>query len=228
MKILRTNDVVEITFDDLPSKNSFDLEKAKKWANEVSGKDTRLMLLQSEGSVFCSGGNLADYAAMTTKEDGVVVNREIRKYLSIIAQVPCLKVAFVSGDCFGGGVEVLSVCDTIYSLNHVFFGLWQSRMHLSFGWGGFERLSQRMNSADLQLWLSEGRTHSAFWSEKQGLVDEIVSQEKMIQRYESLKAQALGPKSHYFSDELVKNETVFFENLWWSPEHRKMLAKFKS
>jgi enoyl-CoA hydratase len=228
MKIIRTNSVVEIVFDDHQSKNSFHLENAKKWADEVTSRDTRLMLLRSEGSVFCSGGNLTEYAAMTTKDEGVHANSEIRNYLTTIASVPCIKIAFVSGDCFGGGVEVLSLCDTIYSLNHVFFGLWQSRMHLSFGWGGFARLSKRMNIADLQLWLSEGSTHSAYWCKNNGLVDEILSPTRMEERFHYLKNNALGTNARYFSNELVQNETSFFENLWWSEEHRQILKKFKN
>jgi enoyl-CoA hydratase/carnithine racemase len=228
MKILRTKSLVEIIFDDHESKNCFHLDNAKKWVNEVTRQETDLMLLRSEGSVFCSGGNLAEYAAMTTKEEGLLVNREIHQCLTAIASVPCLKIAFVGGDCFGGGVEVLSVCDKIYSLNHVLFGLWQSRMHLSFGWGGFARLSQRMKPADLQIWLSEGRTRSAYWCEKNGLVDEILSQIEMSKRFQYIKDTALGSCAHYFSNGLAENETSFFENLWWSEKHRQILAKFKN
>lgn len=227
MKILRTNDVVEIIFDDPASKNSFSLEQAERWASDVNSKDTRIMLLRSEGSVFCSGGNLSDYAAMTTKSEGVTVNSQIREHLETISKVPCAKVAFVTGDCFGGGIEVLSLCDKIYSLNHVFYGLWQSRMHLSFGWGGFQRLSKRMNAAELRLWLSEGSTHSAYWCEKNGMVDEILSQDVMVERFHSLKTATMGAASKYFTQELSQNEVQFFEDLWWSPEHRNALSKFR-
>lgn len=227
MKILRTNDVVEIVFDDPASKNSFSLEQAQRWAADVTSKETRIMLLRSEGSVFCSGGNLSEYAAMTTKAEGVSVNAQIRDQLEVISKVPCTKVAFVTGDCFGGGIEVLSLCDKIYSLNHVFYGLWQSRMHLSFGWGGFQRLTQRMNSAELRLWLSEGSTHSAYWCEKNGLVDEILSQDVMVERFHSLKTATMGAASRYFSQALTHNEAVFFDELWWSPEHRQVLSRFK-
>lgn len=227
MKILRTHDVVEIVFDDIQSKNSFSLSQAQQWANDVTTKNTRIMLLRSEGSVFCSGGNLAEYAAMTTKTEGVVVNNRIRDFLDIISRVPCVKVAFVTGDCFGGGIEVLSLCDKIYSLNHVLFGLWQSRMHLSFGWGGYQRLAQRMNSAELRLWLSEGSTHSSYWCEKNGLVDEILAQDVMVERFHSLKTATMGAAARYFSPDLVQDEEQFFEDLWWSQEHRQVLAKFK-
>lgn len=228
MKLLRSNDVLEVLFDDVPSRNSFSLENAERWALDVTSKDTRIMLLRAEGSVFCSGGNLAEYAAMTTKSEGVVVNSKIREHLETISKVPCTKVAFVTGDCFGGGIEVLSLCDKIYSLNHVFFGLWQSRMHLSFGWGGFQRLSKRMNSAELRLWLSEGSTHSAYWCEKNGLIDEILAQDVMVERFHSLKTATMGTASRYFSQDLSRNEAQFFEDLWWSPEHRQILSKFKS
>lgn len=227
MKLIRTKDVVEIVFDDPATKNSFSLEHAEKWLNEVTSKPTRLMILRAVGSVFCSGGNLSDYAAMTTKAQGTTANKNIRQALEKIDQVPCAKVAFVTGDCFGGGLEVLSVCDSILSVHHAFFGLWQSRMELSFGWGGGERLARRMSRVALTVWLAQGRTHSAYWCKDQGLIDELVTASVLEQRYQSLMATATGEKSRYFSDELFKDEANFFDHLWWSDEHRKRLNKFK-
>ncbi len=227
MKILRSNEIVEIVFDELASKNSFSLDHAQQWAQEVTTKPTQIMLLRSEGSVFCSGGPLKDYAKLTNKFEGVALNQKIREQLDLIAKVNCLKMAFVTGDCFGGGIEVLSVCDKIYSLNHVFFGMWQSRMHLSFGWGGYARLAQRMNPAELRLWLSEGSTHSAFWCYNKGLVDEILALDVMVEKFHSLKTSCMGQRARYFSTDLAKDESQFFSDLWWSPEHRQALSKFK-
>lgn len=228
MKCTRTQHVLEIVFDDLDSKNSFSLEMAQLWLKEAAAQPTHLMLLRSKGSVFCSGGNLAEYASMSSKDEGVAINAEIRKCLEEIDALPCLKVAFVDGDCFGGGIEVLSLCQRIYSRHHVFYGLWQSRMHLSFGWGGFQRLARRMTPSALQLWLSEGRTHSAYWCHEQGLVDELLAQDMFMQRYEFLKSIALGKGARYFADNVFNGESQFFESLWWSDEHRKSLARFKT
>ncbi len=227
MKIKRTKTAVEIVFDDPTSKNSFSLEHAERWLKAITGEPTDLLVMRSEGSVFCSGGNLADYAAMTSKNQGIESNQKIRHCLELIDQVPCLKVAFVSGDCYGGGIEVLSVCHKIYSLNHVFFGLWQSRMHLSFGWGGLERLARRVPVTDLQLWLSEGRTHSAYWCAERGLVDEILTDQQLCKRYGDLLSVVGDSRSRYLSTEILEDEAAFFEKLWWSDEHRKALKKFK-
>lgn len=227
MKFIRNQQVLEIVFDDLDSKNSFSLEHAQCWLKEATTHSTELMILRSEGSVFCSGGNLAYYAAMASKAEGVHANAEIRHCLELIDKMPCLKVAFVSGDCFGGGIEVLSLCDQIFSLNHVFFGMWQSRMHLSFGWGGFTRLTRRMNRAALQLWLGDGGTRSAYGCLQQGLIDEILSPESLLRRYEALKVVAHKKGARYFSQELVRNEGEFFEELWWSDDHKQALSKFK-
>lgn len=156
-----------------------------------------------------------------------MVNAQIRGVLHQIAQVPCPKVAFVSGDCFGGGVEVLSVCDKIYSLNHVFLGLWQSRMHLSFGWGGLDRLALKMDALELQMWLSEGATHSAFWCQQKGLIDDILTEAAMHTKINKLKNAMSSDKAQYLLPELLKDEAAFFESLWWSDPHRKALKRFK-
>lgn len=228
MKIIRTDSIVEIVFNNLSSKNSFDLESAERWCNEVTSQTTKLMILRSEGSVFCSGGDLLSYASLATKNEGVILNRKIRDCLAAISAIPCAKFAFVSGDCWGGGLEVLSVCDKIYSLNHVFFGLWQSRMNLSFGWGGFERLSRRIDPTELCLWLSEGATRSAFKCEHIGLVDQLISPQTMSKKIMSLKNTFNGPKAIYFSNEFLANQNHFFDELWWSKDHQKALFNFKN
>jgi len=223
--------VLEIVLDDTKTNNAFNLQKAETLARVFGSakKEISLILISSKGRVFCSGGNLKDYANLKNKEAGLKVNRKIRKVLQDLAKHPALKVAAVSGDCLGGGIELLSCCDVIFAEPHVYFGMWQRKMSLSFGWGGFERLSEKMSSALLQKWLLTGDVHSAFWAEQQGLVDQILSETEIHTQFARLKTAATHDKDGSFAavvKGLKKNEVALFEKLWWSKAHIEKLQKF--
>lgn len=221
--------VLEIVLDDLETGNAFDRKKAHTLSKFLDLKNISLIVVRSQGRVFCSGGNLKDYAKLKTKAEGVAVNRKIRLALAKLAKHPALKVAYVSGDCFGGGIELLSSFDLIYSEPHVFYGMWQRKMSLSFGWGGFERLSRRMNPAMAQEWLLMSDVRTAYWAEKAGLVDSVMSGRDMRTHRSRLMLNCQNDKDGTFkaiSLKLKKNEVKVFDDLWGSKAHLEQLKKF--
>jgi enoyl-CoA hydratase/carnithine racemase len=220
--------VLNLVFDSAKTNNAFGLPEAKILSQSLKGK-IRLIVLSAEGRVFCSGGNLRDYAQLKNKASGIKMNKDIRGALEKLAKFPAPKVALVTGDCFGGGIEVLSCFDFILCEPHVVFGMWQRKMELSFGWGGYGRLKARVNPSHLKSWLLAGSLRTAQDAKNLGLVGAIVPAGLMKMRFEGLKKSLLA-----FSDEsyaeikshLDKNETLVFEKLWWSKNHRECLEKF--
>jgi enoyl-CoA hydratase len=228
MTLLRKNTIVLVSFDDVETKNSFTLKKAEALVAELEAATTDIVIFKSQGSVFCSGGNLRDYASMQTKEEGIQVNSSIRDILRKIDNLPIYKLALVSGDCFGGGIEVLSLCDQIYARDHVVFGLWQSRMHLTFGWGGFERIKRRMNPLVVQNWLFEGSTHSAQWCVSNGFINSIKSRSQ-LEEIEQNVLQASPTSVHWKNiREMLQDEDGVFASLWGTESHLKALEKYLS
>lgn len=221
--------ILEIVFDDLKTNNAFDLKKAESLGKLLSQKSVSLIILRGEGRIFCSGGNLKDYAELKTKSQGVAVNRKIRSVLEKLAKHKALKVAYVSGDCFGGGIELLSGFDLIYAQPQVFFGMWQRKMSLSFGWGGFARLSQRMNPSVAEQWLLMGDLKTAFWAQSSGLVDEVLTANEMLKHQHQLQKKLQEDSDGSFESivqGLKLNEVKVFDDLWWSPTHRGHLKRF--
>jgi len=221
--------VLEIVFDDLKTGNAFDLKKAQALGKLLSAKNISLILLRARGRIFCSGGNLKDYAGLKTKAQGVAVNRQIRAVLDKLSKHPALKIAAVTGDCFGGGIELLSCCDLIYAEPHVFFGMWQRRMALSFGWGGFERLSTRMNPSAAEEWLLTGDVRGVFQARDLGLVDRVMNSARLAAKLSSLKQQCQNDSDGSFAaiaNGLKKNEAKVFESLWGKPAHTAHLRRF--
>ncbi len=145
------------------------LAYAVKNKNKISG-----LILMGEGPrVFCSGGDLKAYAKLKTRAQGVLINRKIRKTLDFFAKLPIPKIVLLKGDCFGGGMELISCFDQIFACPHVLLGFWQRRLSLTPGWGGYARWSSRLTEKKLKDLLVEARSLSAEESLSLGLIHRI-------------------------------------------------------
>jgi enoyl-CoA hydratase/carnithine racemase len=174
--------------------------------------------------VFCSGGNLKAYAKMKTKAAGIKVNREIRASLEALAQLDVPTVCAVVGDCFGGGVELVSCFDHVLSVPSNFFGLWQRRVGLSYGWGGGKRLAARIPERRLNELAVSTRLFGAHEALRLGLIDDVTYAPWIEQRALEWLFRALQFDVPILKD--IDRETAHFEQLWLAPLHRKILQSF--
>lgn len=227
MKATLSEGVLNVVLDSPKTHNAFDHAQSKILLKSLKSKNIKLIVISAVGRVFCSGGQLRDYAALKTKAQGVKVNREIRLALEALAKYPAPKIAAVTGDCFGGGIELISCCDWIISEPHVFFGLWQRKMELSFGWGGYKRLKSRMSETQIKNWLLTANVKTASEAMRLGLIDQISLDIKNDLKLLVEKTQAFSNASyHPIKQGLDKNESQVFEQLWFTPAHRHALKKY--
>ena len=225
--------VLMIEFRDPNSRNSFSIRAAEEF-REIweSKRDTyESILFTAPGRVFCSGGNLADYAAMTAADPGRDVNKRISQILDEFSRLQIPTVCMVTGDCLGGGLELISAFDVVLSSPHALYGFWQRKIALTFGWGGGRRLEKRVGSKHLTKMALSASTFGAVEALRIGLVDAVCTEallfEEALTRIRQLKELPNGPV------EALKNwepeaEQQTFEKLWWSDEHRAALSKNKN
>lgn len=208
--------------------NAFSLEMAREIMGFVFKEKPHGIVLTHKGPYFCAGGNLKDYQALKTKEEGLQVNREICKRLDELAKYPVPKACYINGPCFGGGVELASCFDLVAASPAAVFGLWQRKVGLSFGWGGAERLQKRMNSSTLQNWLYSADLKNSYEACEMGLVDQIHLSQKGLKECVDWvkKVYAYGKESFAVTKPGFKTEESLFEELWWGPEHQSALKKF--
>lgn len=228
MKFLLKDDFLEVILSSPKTRNALSVTHARELKSFLKTKNLRGLILRSDGPVFCSGGDLGEYARLNTKAQGVKINREISEALAGLARFPLPKLALVDGDCYGGGVELISCCDWIVSTPKSFFALWQRRMTLSFGWGGYQRLQMRMSESVIKAWIQSGDTKSSYWAQSQGLINDIIHEKNKVEYVERWKQQQLQltTKSFESIQKLTsRNERILFDQLWWSKEH---LQKLKS
>jgi enoyl-CoA hydratase/carnithine racemase len=231
--------VLILRFSDPSSSNSLSLAAAEELAriltrisegvdkNETSAP-YRALVFFSKGRIFCSGGQLSDYASMSNADQGKAVNRRITEILANLSELPIPTICAVSGDCFGGGVELISAFDTVISVPHVLYGFWQRRIGLTFGWGGGKRIEQRIGLPQLKRLALSTETFGAHEALSIGLIDFIVPVSSLesvsLEIAEQMSTAATAPIGQ-LKKWSADRETEIFESLWWNPDHRAVLSK---
>ncbi len=206
----------------------------------------KLIVCKGEERVFCSGGQLKDYAKLKSKEPGLKINNEIKKNLTDLLKHPALKIALVGGDCFGGGIEFLGSFDLIYCVPHALFGFWQNKMGVSYGWGGYVSLQKKLSATFLKTVLLEEKVCTAFDLKEAGLIHEILplcefdkiadtwekalaSKPSKFEIHKGLRsnAETTDLRSNANARALQNSADATFRKLWWAPEHRAILEKIQ-
>lgn len=224
--------ILHVAFSDSTSRNSFSVRAANELASVL---DLHLdqfdgLVFSAVGRVFCSGGNLSDYAAMTDPEHGKSVNRRITDVLDRLARIDKPTACVVTGDCFGGGIELMSAFDVVFSVPHAVYGFWQRRIGLSFGWGGGARIESRIGTHSMKRLALSAANLSAREALGIRLIDFIVPEtlilgaaESCVRSMSSLPQAPVGPMKAWSQE----REMDIFEALWWNEEHRRVLEKRK-
>jgi len=204
------------------------------WSKSIARaeKESDVLLVTAEGSVFCSGGNLSDHAAQG-RANGLMVNLKIGKFLDRLSTLKIPTVALVGGDVYGGGLEFLSAFDHIVGLPHCLYGFWQRRMGLSFGWGGGRRLKRRLLPARLSALSLEARVVSAGEALRLGLIDETVPRHSAMAealalalRVGSLPKRSVSAIKRATQVDSAAVEASEFKALWFQEAHREALTRF--
>ncbi|MCB0384068.1 MAG: enoyl-CoA hydratase/isomerase family protein [Bdellovibrionales bacterium] len=227
------NGILVLTLANVAHGNSFGQAEADQLARALQrhkGQFEGVLFLSASPRFFCTGGNLSFYASLKGRMQGLRANLRIRQVLQKLNSLPEPKVAVVAGDCFGGGMEVLSVFDHVVATPEAQLGFWQRRLSLTFGWGGGGRWEKKMGTGAMLKAMIEARTYSSYEARQLGLVQEIV-----LRNRAEASGRAWLEKAMRWPREPLKNlrswnslrEVKIFEGLWLNPSHKRVLERFK-
>lgn len=221
---------LEIRFHALSSGNALSLAAARELA-AIASKNKKwnkpVALFSDHRSLFCSGGNLTDYARLKGKAPGLAVNREITKCLKAFAAWKPVKLAVVEGDVFGGGAEFLSYFDFRWMTPYARVAFWQRRIGLSPGWGGGARWASLIGESRVRSLLLDSRLLAAGECYRLGIADRVVTSWKMQWDVERWCARLVSEEVLDIAGWSASREGAVFSKLWMGGSHRRALEKWK-
>ena len=92
----------------------------------------RVLLLESTGPNFCSGGDL-DWMrkqAGATRTDRIKEAQSLSELFGLICQMPKPVIVKVQGNAYGGGLGLIAAADIVVAVNGVKFALTETRLGL--------------------------------------------------------------------------------------------------
>lgn len=102
-------------------------------AAQISASDEiRVVVLAAEGQVFCAGGDLGWMRDQMSAEDDQRRREALKlaEMLRALDRLPVPLIGRVHGNAFGGGVGLMSVCDTVFASEGTKFGLTETKLGL--------------------------------------------------------------------------------------------------
>lgn len=101
-------------------------------AELLAQNDSRAVVLTGSGESFCAGGDLGWMRAQfdATREGRIASATALARMLKALNELPKPLIGRVQGQSFGGGVGLMSVCDTVIAVESAVFGLTETRLGL--------------------------------------------------------------------------------------------------
>ncbi|MDA8345637.1 MAG: enoyl-CoA hydratase/isomerase family protein [Thermaerobacter sp.] len=211
-------------------RNAVDAELSRelRMAVEAALEDSSAICLRAEGSVFCSGG---DIAALQDDDAALAVMDEMRGTLERLRQSPVPVIAYVEGLAIGGGAELAASAHLLCCTPGASFQFVQASLHLSPGWGGGPALVQRVGRGRALDLLLSARRIGAAAAEAIGLVDRILTPPMFADLMETVPLQdrelGCAEISALRTDpEGAVQAAAEFSALWRAERHHAAMRRF--
>jgi enoyl-CoA hydratase/carnithine racemase len=178
---LTRDGVVATIWLDRPSKRnamSYSMWAALEGLAVSLGEDrgVRVVVLRGVGEHFCAGADITElnvrrgYRERSFAEVNVAAE-------AALARLPKPTVAFISGDCIGGGCALAIDCDLRVATGSARFGITPAKLGIVYPGASLERAAHLLGPAATKRLLFTGELITADEARRIGLVDEIVAAE---------------------------------------------------
>ncbi|MCA1802837.1 MAG: enoyl-CoA hydratase/isomerase family protein [Rhodothermaceae bacterium] len=205
-------------------------------------EELRVFVLTATGDkAFAAGGDLKEFHTIRSEEEARTMSQKMITLLRRLTELPCITIACLNGDAYGGGVEIALAFDIRITAAHARLGLTQGRFYLPPGWGGLTRLVNIVGESTALLWLSSHKLIDARTAMEYRLVDDVIpsdrildstkklahdiagkSDRRMIRAYKDGASKAKGPDIGAAIGEEVKT----FSGFWANEEHFRRVDAF--
>ncbi len=135
--------------------------------------DVRVVVLRGAGAHFCAGADITELRA--TRAAGERAFSEVVAAAELaLAALPKPTVAFISGDCIGGGCSMAIDCDLRVATADARFGITPAKLGIVYPSAALERVTHLVGPAVTKRMLFTAELIGADEAMRVGLVDEVV------------------------------------------------------
>ena len=138
---------------------------------------------------FVAGADIKDFQALSKAETTALAKRGQDIFFKI-ENSPKPVIACVNGFALGGGCELAMSCHFIIASENALFGQPEVNLGIMVGYGGSQRLTQKIGKARAMELIITGNTINAEQALQYGLVNYIVPQTALLDKAFSLLAAA--------------------------------------
>lgn len=203
---------------------------------ERENSEIRLLILSGSGSQsFVAGGDLKEFHTVTEKEEAIELSHRMQNLLNRIERLPCWTIAFINGDAYGGGIEIMLAFDFILSAKHSNFGFTQGRFYLTPGWGGLTRLIEKVGRSKALEWQGMAKVVSAETLLREHFLNAVLDKDTVLSWAEHLLRNDREFIRTLKNNTLVNSEARYekmraevepFAELWIHKNHTSRVEKF--
>jgi methylglutaconyl-CoA hydratase len=160
--------------------------------DELANSSARVLILTGAGKAFCSGMDLDNLKALVgcSAEQSLKDSEIMARLFRALYEFPRPTIAAVNGAAVAGGCGLATLCDFTLAMPEAKFGYTEVRI-------GFVPaivstfLLRQLGEKHARDLLLTGRVIGAEEAHRVGLINEIVSEEKLIARARELAAQLM-------------------------------------
>lgn len=236
--------IATITFSH-PASNSFPSELLQKLTDELNkistNSEVNVVILQSEGTVFCAGASFDELLSITDFETGKKFFSGFANVINAMRKCSKIIVGKVQGKAVGGGVGLIAACDFAFAYQDAAIKL----SEIAIGIGPFviePAVSRKIGKIAMsEMTLQPNIWQSADWAKEKGLYADIFDSQnevteatiKLTEKLASYNPEALAEMKKVFWqgtenwDELLYERAAMSGKLVLSDFTKEALSKFK-
>lgn len=247
LRIERSESAAVLIIDRPGAKNAIDRKLAQAIAHAVESlsqePDVRGIVLTAKSDpVFVSGGDLKELAQIVGNPEGGREVVAMGHVMEVLEHCDVPVIAAVTGHVFGGGCELLLLCDFVIMEEHASLAFRQAAMGLSTAWGGMTRLVELCGPQQTARLLFTGESVSADEAFRMGMIGQVVPQgtsrgaaTDLIGRIAknersavcAIKKTLRGVREARRADAVSREQATFLAR-WGGPAHQEAMASFKT
>jgi len=154
---------------------------------DIASSDARAVIVTGAGKAFSAGVDIAELRTMTPAQAKQRADRG-HELAAKIEALACPVIAAVGGFALGGGCELALACDFIYAAEGAKLGQPEVSIGVIPGFGGTQRLAERVGLARAREMIYTGELVSAERALAMGLVNAVLPRDELLPKVRALAA----------------------------------------